>query len=66
VVYMEQLTSAIYLDQRSDVEDYLQIADELSGRALTPADSIRFIEEIARSYSRKALSRRRLPRPTEA
>jgi transcriptional regulator with XRE-family HTH domain len=48
VVYMEQLTSAVYLDQRTDVEHYLEVADQLSGEALTPADTIRFIEQAAR------------------
>ena len=48
VVYTEQLTGAIYLDQRSDVEHYLEVVDVLSGEALTPDDSTRFIEQIAR------------------
>ena len=45
VVYTEQLTSAVYLDQRRDVEHYLEVADQLSGAALTPADTIGFIEQ---------------------
>ncbi len=48
VVYIEQLTGAIYLDQRSDVEHYLEVVDELSGEALTPAETTRFIEQVAR------------------
>jgi hypothetical protein len=48
VVYIEQLTSAVYLDQRADVEHYLEVADQLSGEALTPADAIRFIDQVAR------------------
>jgi hypothetical protein len=63
VVYMEQLTSAIYLDQRPDVEHYLEVVDHLSGGALTPADSIRFIEQIARDYDGKAWNWRRLLAP---
>ena len=47
VVYMEQLTSALYLDQRPDVEHYLEVVDQLSGEALTPAESARFIEQVA-------------------
>lgn len=31
VVYMEQLASAVYLDQRPDVEHYLEVAGQLSG-----------------------------------
>jgi transcriptional regulator with XRE-family HTH domain len=48
VVYIEQLTGAIYLDQRSDVEHYLEVVDELSSEALTPAGTTRFIEQVAR------------------
>lgn len=48
VVYLEQLTGAIYLDQRSDVEHYLEAVDELSSAALTPAGTTRFIEQVAR------------------
>jgi len=47
VIYSEQLTGAIYLDQRPDVEHYLEVVDELSGEALTPADTTRFIERAA-------------------
>jgi hypothetical protein len=47
VVYMEQLTSAVYLDQRPDVEHYLEVVDQLSGEALTPGDTISFIEQAA-------------------
>ncbi|HEX3513090.1 MAG TPA: helix-turn-helix transcriptional regulator [Trebonia sp.] len=47
VVYVEQLTSAVYLDQRQDIEHYLEVVDRLSGEALTPADTTRFIEQVA-------------------
>jgi transcriptional regulator with XRE-family HTH domain len=48
VVYIEQLTSALYLDQRPDVEHYLEVVDQLSGEALTPAETAAFIEQVAR------------------
>ena len=48
VVYIEQLTSAIYLEQRPDVEHYLEVMDQLSGNALTPAATTHFIEQVAR------------------
>jgi transcriptional regulator with XRE-family HTH domain len=48
VVYIEQLTSALYLDQRPDIEHYLEVVDQLSGEALTPADTTAFIEQAAR------------------
>jgi hypothetical protein len=47
VVYIEQLTSALYLEQRSDVEHYLDVMEQLSGEALTPAETIRFITHVA-------------------
>ena len=47
VVYIEQLTSAVYLDQRTDVEHYLEVVDQLSGEALTPTETVRFIEQAA-------------------
>ncbi len=48
VVYIEQLTGAIYLDQRSDVEHYLEVVDEISSAALTPDRTTRFIQQVAR------------------
>ena len=47
VVYIEQLTSAVYLDQRPDVEHYLEVFHQLSGEALVPAATVRFIEDLA-------------------
>ena len=47
MVYVEQLTSAVYLEQRSDVEHHLAVMDQLSGQALTPAATSRFIEQVA-------------------
>jgi archaellum biogenesis ATPase FlaH len=48
VVYIEQLTSALYLDKREDVEHYMEVMNHLSDQALTPALSARFLAEIAR------------------
>lgn len=48
VVYAEQLTSALYLEQRPDVEHYLGVMDQLSGEALTPAETAWFIEQAAK------------------
>ena len=36
VVYLEQLTSALYLDKRSDVDDYLATMELLCVQALSP------------------------------
>ena len=48
LVYIEQLTGALYLEQRSDVEHYLEVMDQLSGEGLTPAATTRFIEQVAK------------------
>ncbi len=48
VVYIEQLTSAIYLDKREDVDHYMEVINNLSTAALTPARSARFLTEITR------------------
>ena len=48
VVYIEQLTSALYLDKRDDVDHYLEVMDRLSVAALTPAETARFLAEITR------------------
>ncbi len=37
VVYLEQLNSAIYVDKRADVEDYLGVMEQVSVQAFTPA-----------------------------
>ena len=39
VVYLEQLTSAVYLDKRTDVEDYVMIMERISVQAETPTRS---------------------------
>jgi len=46
IVYVEQLTSALYLDQRTDVEHYLEVVDQLSGAALTPGQTRDFIQQV--------------------
>ena len=48
VVYIEQLTSALYLDDRNDVDHYLEVMNRLSAEALTPARTARFLTEITR------------------
>jgi transcriptional regulator with XRE-family HTH domain len=48
IVYIEQLTSALYLDGREDVDHYLEVMNELSTEALTPARSAAFLAEISK------------------
>jgi Domain of unknown function (DUF5753)/Helix-turn-helix domain len=48
VVYIEQLTSALYLDDPADVDHYMEVMNRLSTDALTPARSARFVADIIR------------------
>jgi transcriptional regulator with XRE-family HTH domain len=48
VVYLKQLTNAVYLEQRPYVERYLEVVDEISIEALTPDETTRLIEQVAR------------------
>jgi DNA-binding XRE family transcriptional regulator len=48
VVYMEQLTSALYLDKREDLDHYMEVMNHLSTQALTPARTARFLREVGR------------------
>jgi transcriptional regulator with XRE-family HTH domain len=46
VVYLEQLTSALYLDKRDDVDHYMEVMNHLSTEAMTPVRTAKFITEI--------------------
>ena len=48
VVYIEQLTSALYLDKREDVDHYMEVMNHLSTEALTPVESMRYITDMSR------------------
>jgi len=48
VAYIEQLTSALYLERRSDVDHYMEVMNRLSAQALTPSGTTRFLNEILR------------------
>ena len=48
IVYIEQLTSALYLDKREDVDHYMEVMNQLSTEALTPAETARFLAEVIR------------------
>jgi transcriptional regulator with XRE-family HTH domain len=47
VVYIEQLTSALYLDRRAEVDHYLEVMNRLCAEAMTPPQTLRFLGEIA-------------------
>jgi len=46
VVYLEQLTSALYLEKRHDIEHYAQVMDRLSAQAEPPGNTAQILEKI--------------------
>jgi hypothetical protein len=48
VVYIEQLTSALYLERRTHVDHYMEVMNHLSAEALTPTGTARYIGQIIR------------------
>ncbi|MGW2153512.1 helix-turn-helix domain-containing protein [Nonomuraea sp. NPDC001699] len=46
VVYMEQLTSALYLDKPADSDHFMEVMDRLSIQALEPKQTRRFLEQF--------------------
>ncbi|OEV05160.1 helix-turn-helix domain-containing protein [Streptomyces oceani] len=46
VVYLEQLTTALYLDKLEEVENYMVVMDRLSATADPPAKSAEFLREL--------------------
>jgi len=48
IVYLEQLTSALYLDKTHDVEHYLMVMNRLCIQAKPPAKTIHFLSSIAK------------------
>jgi hypothetical protein len=51
VVYVEQLNSALYLDKREDVEQYLAAMEALCITALTPARTVSFLRDLAKEFA---------------
>lgn len=47
VVYVEQLTTALYLDRRGEVDHYSDVMNRLSAQALPAGDTARFLAEVA-------------------
>jgi transcriptional regulator with XRE-family HTH domain len=46
VVYVEQLTSALYLDKRADVERYIEAMDHISASSSTPSQTANLIHAM--------------------
>jgi transcriptional regulator with XRE-family HTH domain len=49
IVYLEQLTSALYLDKTQDVEHYLKVMDHLCVQAKSPAETTRFLADTLKN-----------------
>jgi hypothetical protein len=45
IVYLEQLTSALYLDKSQDVQHYLMVMDRLCVGAKSPVETVRFLSD---------------------
>jgi transcriptional regulator with XRE-family HTH domain len=50
VVYLEQLTSALYLDKPDAVDSYLQVMERICMEAATPADSMRILTDLLNGH----------------
>lgn len=48
VVYLEQLSSALYLDKQEDVDDYTAVMNDLSVQAESARDTVTMLREILR------------------
>jgi hypothetical protein len=46
IVYIEQLTGALYLDRRDEADNYMEVMNRLSAEAETPADSVDLLRDI--------------------
>jgi transcriptional regulator with XRE-family HTH domain len=46
IVYIEQLTGALYLERRIDVDHYLEVMNRLGAEALTPVRTKQFLHEM--------------------
>jgi hypothetical protein len=50
MVYLEHMTSAVYLDRLEDLDRYRAALDELSALAATPAESRAMLEDALKHY----------------
>ncbi|MGN9909415.1 helix-turn-helix domain-containing protein [Phytohabitans sp. LJ34] len=53
VIYMEQLTTALYLDKRDDVDSYAAAMERLCVEALPPDRTLALLERILHDYDRE-------------
>jgi transcriptional regulator with XRE-family HTH domain len=50
IVYLEQLTSALYLDKSHDVDHYLMVMDRLCVQAKSPDNTIEFLHDMLKNH----------------
>jgi hypothetical protein len=62
VVYIENLTVAVFLDSQPDVERYLEALDNLAGLAETPSSSSDILRGLHSQHQVAPSRRRRRPR----
>ncbi|AXI79394.1 helix-turn-helix domain-containing protein [Peterkaempfera bronchialis] len=46
IVYLEQLTSALYLDKQEEVDSYLAVIDRLCAEAFSPRQTMGFLKDL--------------------
>ncbi|HYZ56482.1 MAG TPA: helix-turn-helix transcriptional regulator [Streptosporangiaceae bacterium] len=51
VVYLEQLTSALYLEKPAELDKYLEVMERLCVQAETAADSVEFLRQLLNEMS---------------
>ncbi|WP_245929878.1 helix-turn-helix domain-containing protein [Allonocardiopsis opalescens] len=49
IVYVEQLTSAQYLEKADEIERYTQVMDQLSVDSMTPRETVRTLDQYAKT-----------------
>ncbi len=46
IVYLEQLTSSLYLEKQDDIDNYMSVMDRLSAEADPPRESTAFLKQL--------------------
>jgi transcriptional regulator with XRE-family HTH domain len=54
IVYLEQLTSSLYLEKREEVENYMVVMDRLCASAEPPARTVEFLERLLKRFEAEA------------
>jgi hypothetical protein len=50
IVYLEQLTTALYLDRQEEVDSYQVVMDRLSVQAAPDSETVKILEQIRKDY----------------